>query len=458
MPGIRCYSRGALQFRFPGEVRLNHLLWLFTALIGLAGAAWPSRADPQPAPNTVEQEIASVLSGLRSAGLHSDGLHSDGLNQFGGRAAQERGAPAGWDLAALMHQARVPGLSISVIDGFQIRWTRAYGVADVVHQTAVTPRTLFQAASISKPVMAIAAARLAEQGQMDLDAAIRWPLRSWLVPSGDLDSRASVTPRMLLSHTSGLTDGFGFPGYAPTEPLPSAVQILQGLPPSKTAAVVFKNPPMTRAQYSGGGSLIMQVVLEDRSGEPFAELMQRVVFGPLQMRQSLYQQPLPHHLWSLAASGHDATGQRLPGRWRIYPELAAAGLWTTSHDLATMIVSLQKANLGRGSGPLTQAVVRDLFHPVGLGSFALGFNVFRQGEGWYFAHQGANAGYRSFLMAHQTQGYGLVVMTNGDGGDDVIEAICRRVQEVYGWDVAQIDGDFRFAVPRGVGCLPDFGS
>ena len=236
--------------------------------------------------------------------------------------------------------------------------------------------------------MAIAAARLAEQGQMDLDGAIRWPLRSWLMPSSDLGSQASVTPRMLLSHTSGLTDGFGFPGYAPTEPLPSAVQILQGVPPSKTAAVAFENPPMTRAQYSGGGSLIMQVLLEDRSGEPFAELMQREVLGPLQMRQSLYQQPLPQRLWSIAASGHDAKGQRLPGRWRIYPELAAAGLWTTSHDLATMIVSLQKANLRRGSGPLTQGLVRELFHPVGLGSFALGFNVFRQGEGWYFAHQG----------------------------------------------------------------------
>lgn len=453
MPGILRYSRGAVQFGVPGEVRLKRLLWLCTALIGVAEVTWPSRADPQPAPSRVEQEIEAVLSGLPSAGLRPAGLPPPG-----GHASQERGQPAGWDLAGLMQHARVPGLSISVIHGFQIRWTLAYGVADVVNQTTVTSRTLFQAASISKPVMAIAAARLAEQGQMDLDGAIRWPLRSWLMPSSDLGSQASVTPRMLLSHTSGLTDGFGFPGYAPTEPLPSAVQILQGVPPSKTAAVAFENPPMTRAQYSGGGSLIMQVLLEDRSGEPFAELMQREVLGPLQMRQSLYQQPLPQRLWSIAASGHDATGQRLPGRWRIYPELAAAGLWTTSHDLATMVVALQNANRGRWDGPLSQAVVRDLFRPVGLGSFGTGFNVFRQGEGWYFAHQGANAGYRCFLMAHQTQGYGLVVMTNGDGGDALIEAICRRVQEVYGWDVAQIDGEFRFAVPRGVGCLPDFGS
>ena len=361
------------------------------------------------------------------------------------------------DLAALMRHTKVPGLSISVIHGFQIRWTRAYGVADVERQTPVTPQTLFQAASISKPVMAIAAARLAEQGQIDLDAAIHWPLRPLPAPFGGVGSHGSVTPRMLLSHTAGLTDGFGFPGYAPTDPLPSAAQILQGVPPSKTAAVAFDNPPMTRAHYSGGGSLIMQVLLEDLSGEPFAELMQRAVLAPLQMRQSLYRQPLPKQLWPLAASGHDAAGQRLPGRWRVYPELAAAGLWTTSHDLATLVVALQNANRGRREGPLSQAVVRDLFRPVGLGSFGTGFNVFRQGEGWYFAHQGANAGYRSFLMAHQSRGYGVVIMTNGDGGDDLIETVCRRVQRVYGWDVVQLDGEFRFALPRGVACLPAVG-
>ena len=177
-----------------------------------------------------------------------------------------------------MKEARVPGVSISVIKDFKIHWSRAFGVADAATSRPVTPETQFQAASTSKPVMAVAAAVLADRGQLDLDVDVRQSLHSWELPRLVKSGSQPITPRMLLSHTSGLDDGLGFPGYEPSEARPDALAILTGRPPAKTPAIVARQASMTKSRYSGGGSVVMQVLLMDATGKPFPVLMQILVF------------------------------------------------------------------------------------------------------------------------------------------------------------------------------------
>ena len=357
-------------------------------------------------------------------------------------------------LQTWMKEAGVPAVSISVIKDFTIHWSRAFGIADAATGRPVTPGTRFQAASISKPVMAAAAAVLADRGQLDLDADVGQSLHSWALPRLGASGSQPITPRMLLSHTSGLDDGLGFPGYDQSEARPDALAILKGRPPAKTPAIVARQAPMTKSRYSGGGSVVMQVLLMDVTGKPFPDLMQSLVLKPLGMGKSLYQQPLTSKLNADTALAHDSKGQRFKAPWKVYPELAAAGLWSTPTDIARLVSSLQKTKAGQDTKPFTKASASELLSPVGLGSFSAGFNVFRQGEGWYFAHLGANQGYRSFLIGHMAKGYGLVVMTNSDGGFRLIERICRRIQTAYDWDVLETNGEFRFGPQRGLGCLP----
>ncbi|MCB4378501.1 serine hydrolase [Synechococcus sp. MU1650] len=387
--------------------------------------------------------IAGLIAGPIPAGMSAEATEAE-INKVLPRA----------ELQTWMEEARVPGVSISVIKDFKIHWSRAFGVADAATSRPVTPETRFQAASISKPVMAVAAAVLADRGQLDLDADVGQSLHSWELPRLVKSGSQPITPRMLLSHTSGLDDGLGFPGYEPSEARPDALAILTGRPPAKTPAIVARQAPMTKSRYSGGGSVVMQVLLMDATGKPFPELMQSLVLKPLGMGKSIYQQPLSTKLNADTALAHDNKGRRFNVPWKVYPALAAAGLWSTPTDLALLVSSLQKTKAGQDIKPFTKASASELLSPVGIGSFSAGFNVFQQGEGWYFAHLGANQGYRSFLIGHIAKGYGLVVMTNSDGGFPLIERICRRIQIAYDWDVLETNGEFRFGPQRGLGCLP----
>ena len=359
------------------------------------------------------------------------------------------------DLQAWMNEAGVPGVSISLIKDFEIHGSLAFGMADVDSGRLVTTETLFQAASISKPVMAVASAVLAEQNHLDLDADVTRYLHSWTLPHLAENAGQPITPRMLLSHTSGLADGLGFPGYRPSEPLPDALSILKGTAPAKTPAIAARFAPMTQSRYSGGGSVLMQLLLTDVTGQSFPELMRLNLLEPLGMNRSFYQQPLLSTMSHEAALAHNGQGKRFSIPWKIYPELAAAGLWSTANDLAELVRSLQKTADGDAVMPLSKQMVRDLLRPVGIGSFGTGFNVYQQGEGWYFSHMGVNQGYRSFLIGHQSKGYGLVVMTNSDGGFALIERICQRIQQSYNWDVLRTQRAFRFGQERGLGCLPE---
>ena len=334
----------------------------------------------------------------------------------------------GFTLPELMQRLHVPGLSIAVIHDFKIHWLKAYGIADVESGRPVENNTLFQAASISKPVTAMAAMRLVDEHRLSLDDDINTILKSWQVPGH------GVTPRSLMSHTSGADDGFGFPGYDPSAPRPTLVQILDGKPPSNVGPVLFARPPYQAYKYSGGGVIIMQLALMDLVGNPFAEFMRSTVLEPLGMSDSFYEQPLPPALASRAARAHDGEGKSMGASWHVYPEQAAAGLWTTPGDLARFIMEVQKAVRGPKGSILTQAAATAMVCPVGVGPFGVGLTIEKRGEGWYFSHGGSNWGFRGDVLGHVRKGYGVAILTNGDNGSTLINEIEARVAAAYNWD------------------------
>jgi CubicO group peptidase (beta-lactamase class C family) len=333
-----------------------------------------------------------------------------------------------------LKQLNVPGVSIAVIQDFKIVLAVAYGVADAETRTPVTTDTMFQAGSISKPVAAMASIRAAQDRRFGLDQDINTILKSWRLPEDGYTGTWKVTPRTLMSHISGTGDGFGFPGYPPGAPLPTLPQMLDGVAPSNSRAVRLERAPYTGFEYSGGGAVIQQLALSDAVGKPFAAIAKEWVLDPIGMTHSTFEQPLPVARHSQAARAHNQMGARMVDPWRVYPEQAAAGLWTTPTDLARFAIEVQQAALGRSNRVLAQAFAKEMVVPVGVGSYGVGFEVSKEGEGWYFEHGGSSWGFQCDLVAHRIKGYGAVIMTNADAGAALIEQLRRIIQREYRWD------------------------
>src|SRR5689334_7215944 len=260
-------------------------------------------------------------------------------------------------VTAQMAQRHVRGLSLAIIKDGRIAVARGYGVVDDVSQAPVTTATLFQAGSISKPVSALGALHLVEAGTLSLDADVNTKLTSWKVPDNQFTGTEKVTLRRLLSHSAGLTV-HGFPGYDVSARVPTLVQVLDGAPPANTAPIRVDTTPGAIWRYSGGGFTVMQQMVIDVTGQPFAQFLQKTVLGPIGMTNSSFQQPLPNDLAVRTAAGYYADGTPVRGRWHVYPEIAAAGLWTTPTDLAKWAIEVQETLAGRGHGVISPAMAR----------------------------------------------------------------------------------------------------
>lgn len=332
-------------------------------------------------------------------------------------------------LTTRMEALHVPGVSIAVIHGGKLEWARGFGVTKI-GGPPVTPDTLFQAASISKPVTTLAVLNLVQSGKLDLDADVNQYLKTWKVPTNEFTQQAKVTLRGLLTHSAGVTV-HGFLGYAAGEPIPSLVQVLNGEPPAKNAAIRVDMLPGKAWRYSGGGFVIAQQVMTDVTGVAFPKLMQELILRPLGMTHSTYEQPLPPKLQPHVATPYRADGTPVPGGPHIYPELAPAGLWTTPSDLAKYVIGIQETLSGKFKRVLSAATARAMLMPA-YNQQAIGLIVGGSTARKYFNHGGVNFGYRCLFVAYE-DGDGVVVMTNSDNGDSVIRDIIRTVAYEYGW-------------------------
>jgi CubicO group peptidase (beta-lactamase class C family) len=329
------------------------------------------------------------------------------------------------DRMAALH---VPGVSVAVIHGGKLEWARGFGVSKI-GGPAVTPTTLFQAASISKPVTALGALRLVQMGKIDLDADVNEYLKTWKIPTNTFDQKP-VTPRELLSHTAGMTV-HGFPGYAGGAPVPNLEQILDGLPPANSPAIRVDVEPGTIWRYSGGGYVVVQQLLEDVTGEPFAKLMQDTVLRRIGMIRSSYAQPLPPKRLAEIAMPYGAGGAPVKGGPHVYPEKAAAGLWTTPSDLARFALELQRSLQGHSNRVLSKSMTQQML-TAGLNGWGLGLHIGHGRQQALFEHGGANEGYRCDLVAYNV-GDGAVIMTNGDNGGQLTQQLRRTIAHEYAW-------------------------
>ncbi|RKH95846.1 serine hydrolase [Corallococcus sp. AB038B] len=410
-------------------------LVLAAILFSPGGAALAAEGTKKPA----TQWLASPAQATRAARVEA------GLAPV----VIEGEKPQSLTLPQWMALYRIPGLSIAVFDKHSIVWARTYGVKEAGGSEPVTLETLFQAGSISKPVTALAALHFVEAGKWSLDENINDRLRSWKVPENDFTKEQKVTLRRLLSHSAGTTV-HGFPGYAVDAPMPTLVQVLEGAAPANTGPVRVDLVPGTKTRYSGGGTSIVQLMMVDQLQKPFPQVMRETVLKPLGMSSSSYEQPLPPALAARTATGTYSSGKSVAGRWHVYPEMAAAGLWTTPSDLARVALEVSNAKAGKSKRVLSQAMTKQML-TLQSERFGLGFQVEPGTD--RFWHGGADEGFQAAFMSFGDTGSGVVVMANSDNGFLLFDRLIASVAAEYAWTAfkpepvspsAQVDVLMRF--------------
>ena len=332
-----------------------------------------------------------------------------------------------------------PGVSIAVINDFEVEWAQGFGVSDARYENKVTTRTLFQAGSISKPVFALGVMRLVQAGQLSLDEDINRYLSSWRVPA-NAGWQPTITLRRILSHTAGLTV-HGFPGYQASEALPSVSQILNGELPANTAKVEATILPGLQFRYSGGGTTVAQQAVVDLLQKPFPQIMRELILEPFGLTHSTYLQPLPKRLAKNAATAHPWKGIPLKGKFHTYPEMAAAGLWSTSTDLAKVGVELlQVLHARKANNLLTKDTLEAMLRPqldtqtAGTGDYVgLGFFCNGSGDDFYFGHGGWDEGFVADMRFYMNLGQGAVVMINSNEGHPLIGELMQAIAREYEW-------------------------
>src|SRR3989440_1675687 len=371
--------------------------------------------DSRATSEKVEERMARVEKGLEPVSVGKDE------------------APIQLDLAGLMKLFNDPGLSVAVIDGYKIAWTKTYGTTELGGTAPGTTKALFQAGSISKPVAATGMLALVQAGKLSLAEDVNIKLKTWKVPENEFTKEQKVTLRRLASHTAGLTV-HGFPGYDVDEKVPTTVQILNGEKPlANTPEIRVDFVPGTKWRYSGGGVTIEQLAMTDVSGKPFPSLMKETVLDKIGMSDSSYEQPLPAAWAARTAVGTYASGKSVHGKWHVYPEMAAAGLWTTPTDLAKFVIEIALSKQGKSNKVLTQKTVDEMFtHPPSAPDFGIGIGLAanRPGE---FGHDGADEGFQAMLVMNAETGEGVAIMANSDNGIAVAEEYARSVAKEYGW-------------------------
>lgn len=334
-------------------------------------------------------------------------------------------------IIALMQKRGIPGASIAIVQDGKIVRAKGYGVIEAGGTAPVTEDTLFQAASISKPLGALGALQLVHAKKLELDADVNTALKSWKVPDNEFTATEKVTLRGVLSHTAGLTVS-GFMGYAPDAAQPTLLQVLQGEKPANTPAVRVDILPGSQFRYSGGGFVLLQQLVIDVTGERYPEFMRETVLKPLGMLASSFEQPLPATLTAKAATGHGPDGKPLSGRWRVHPEIAPAGLWTTPSDLARFAIAMQQALAGKANAAISPATAQLMVAPV-KNRMGLGFLTAGSGSGERFTFNGRNQGFDSQFVAYRESGQAAVVMVNTNDRSTFFARVMPAIAQHYGW-------------------------
>ncbi len=385
---------------------------MFFAAIYSCNTKTAATADnPRYSPET-EQRIARIISSLQ--------VETPVEAQFSSDSLYNR-----------MRYYHTPGVSVAVINNGKLEWARGFGVKDFNSDDTIGIHTLFEAGSVSKPVFALGVMKLKQDGTLDLDKDVNQYLKSWKIPSNN-DWQPIITLRQLLSHTAGTTV-HGFPGYTKSEKIPSLPQLLNGAAPSNTNAVLVNILPGTQFRYSGGGTTIAQLTVMDVAGKSFPEIMREKLFDPLKLEYSTYEQPLPDSKEPLASSASPWKGQPINGRYHVYPEMAAAGLWTNPGELALLVLEVQKALEGKSTF-FKKETIEEMLKPQKVAShIGIGFFLESKGDSARFGHNGWDEGFVALLTAYKKGGKGAIIMVNSNEGYSIMDELARAIAKEYDW-------------------------
>jgi CubicO group peptidase (beta-lactamase class C family) len=338
-----------------------------------------------------------------------------------------------------MKYYKVNGVSIAVIENGEIQWTKAYGLSDASTGERVSTQTLFQIASMGKVITALAALKLVKNKKITLDEDVNNRLTSWKIAENKFTIKEKVTLRRLLCHSAGFTDDYGFAGYSITDSIPTLINIIKAQPPANNSkALIVNYVPGTLYRYSGGGYLIIQQLIEDITGMPFTDYVEKEIFDKLNLQSSTYDY-YPDRNGFKVARGHDENGKiDAKEKYHVYPESAAAGFWSTPGDIAKILIEMQQEYKGMTDKILNQQLLDSMLMPQsasndrGLGVALKGAE---QVEGFW--HAGQNAGYNSLMYATTKTGQGAVVMLNSDADIELAIEIVRSIANENKWSFMQ---------------------
>ena len=338
-----------------------------------------------------------------------------------------------FNLEERMQHYNVKGLSIAVVEDYKIVWAKGYGWADEKEKRPVTTATLFKPGSISKSLNAVGVLKLAQEKKLDLYKDINEYLKSWQFPYDSISKGKKITLANLLSHTGGLTVYGGFPGYTKDNQLPTIPEILDGAAPANTPPVRSKSEPGLQFEYSGGGTIISQLIITDISRRPYTTFMYDKVLKPLGMANSFYsEQPPSGVLEKKVATGYTKTGVEVASRYNVYPEQAPMGLWTTPTELCNYLIETQLAYIGKSSKVLNQEMTRLHLTPYIDPSSTMGVFIGERNGEKYFFHDAGNEGYRGLFYGSVEGGNGLAIFVNSDDGNIILELL-NSVASEYNW-------------------------
>lgn len=334
-----------------------------------------------------------------------------------------------YNILERMKHHNVPGISIAIVKNRELYWSKAYGLTSADKDIKVDRKTLFQIASVTKPITALGILKLVEQNKISLDDDVNTYLKNWQIQDNEFTKTEKVTIRRLLTHTAGLSS-HGFDGYPQSENLPSIIEVLNG--EGNWAGVAIDNIPGTAWRYSGGGYVILQKLIEDVTGQSFENYMETEILKPLKMNNSTFQQPLNKEVYKNVSSAHDNDGNPVIGGWHNYTEKGAGGLWSTPEDFAKYIIEIQNIIKGKENGILSKETISKML-TKDINNWGLGLLVEGSGESLRFSHDGKNQGFFADFLAFAKKGEAVVILTNGNT-PNLKNEILKSISSVYNWN------------------------
>ncbi len=319
----------------------------------------------------------------------------------------------------LMTKAEVLGVAVAVMKNGKVVYEKGYGYADVNNEIKVSPATGFNIGSISKLITAWGIMNLVKEGKLNLDVPVETYLKRWKLPESEFD-HDKVTIRALLSHSAGLSV-HGYPGFHPDDKLPTLEASLNGEngPIRENESVKVIIEPQTQFKYSGGGYTILQLVIEEVTGQKFEDYMKAEIFEPLGMKNTSFT--IDQQILSYSAKPYNEEGKEI--YLERFTAKAAAGLHTTLEDLTAFAKAQFSVN-----PVLSQQTIREMVRIIPKtqtkrSAYGLGYATYNFGSIKVTGHAGTNTGWEAGFMMDFDNKDGFIILTNSSNGKKVAIAL-----------------------------------